>query len=159
MVERAALIATAAEAREYYETKLARAHSITCHGNPVTVVFEKDATHFYSEDPKGSIGPEDIVTRTFPGGRCELRQFSLKRARLMDEVLRAVSGFTVSVPGTGRQGHENRMLHGSRLPSGEYMRVVLRKGPGTAWTCVSAYAVSHDLWLQMRRAKRAKFPP
>ena len=77
----------------------------------------------------------------------------------MDEVLRAIATFTVSVPGTGRQGSENPTLHGQRLASGEYMRVVLRPGPGTAWTCVSAYPVAARVWLEMCRAKRAKFPP
>jgi hypothetical protein len=67
--------------------------------------------------------------------------------------------FTASVPGTGQGGHEKRMLHGPALPDGRYMRVVLRPGPGDAFTCISAYPVSRDAWLEIRRSKRAKFPP
>jgi hypothetical protein len=51
------------------------------------------------------------------------------------------------------------MLHGPRLVSGQYMRVVLRPGPGTAWTCVSAYPVDAEQWMAARRAKSARFPP
>jgi hypothetical protein len=160
VVRRSHLIETAAEARTYYEARLARAHAITCHAKAVTIVFERGATHLYSEEAKhAGAALQPMVTRELPSGRCDSRVFSIRRAQLMDEVLRAISLFTVSVPGTGRQASQNRMLHGPRLASGEYMRVVLRPGPDKAWTCVSSYPISESLWREMCRAKRAKFPP
>jgi len=90
----------------------------------------------------------------------EVRVFNVERASMMDLVLPAVSRFTVSIPGTATtRGREKRMLHGVRLPDGRYMRVVLRPGPGEAFTCVSAYPVSEAVWLDARRAKSARFPP
>ena len=156
-VARSELITSVVEAREYYATVLAGAHKIQCHGQPVTVVFEREATHLFSTESAGVL--VNPVRRQIGGGRVELREFSLARAQQMDLVLRAVSLYTVSVPGSGGRGRENRMLHGPRLPSTEYMRVVLRPGPGDAWTCVSAYCVAAEKWMEMCRAKRAKFPP
>src|ERR1035438_4459381 len=46
-----------------------------------------------------------------------------------------------------------------RLPDGRYMLVVLRPGPGDAWTCVSAYPVLAYSWKNATRAKAARFPP
>ena len=155
------LIDTPEEARDYYREKLARAHAITSHGRPISIVFERDATHLYSiEVPDPSAIPVDErITRAIGGGRVDVRRFKVERARLMDHVLPAVSLFTVSIPGDGRRGQEKAMLHGPRLATGDYMRVVLRPGPGTAWTCVSAYPVNTEAWLAARRAKSAKFPP
>ncbi len=155
-------IETPEEARAYYRAKLARSHLVAFRDEPVTIVFERDATHLYSTEvaDRNSLPEALRVERLIPGARWpEIRQFSLERARLMDHVLPALSLFTVAIPGTGASGHEKRMLYGPRLSSGDYMRVVLRPGPGTAWTCVSAYTVSVEKWLDARRAKRAKFPP
>src|SRR5205085_884691 len=99
------------------------------------------------------------VERRIGGGRVERREFSLERAQLMDRILPAIHDYTVSIPGTGHRGAENRMLHGPRLPNGRYMRVVLRPGPGDAFTVVSAYPVEHGTWMAACRSRRAKFPP
>jgi len=156
-----ALITTLAEAVAYYHANLALAHDITCRGRPVRIVFERDATHLYSVsvDDWTSIPAHLRVIRTIGRGKQETREFSLERAQLMDRVLPAISNFTFSIPGTGHKGQQNRMLHGPALPSGHHMRVVLRPGPGEAWTCVSAYRVTSDVWLACRRSKQAKFPP
>jgi hypothetical protein len=160
VVIRSELIETADEARAYYAARLAGSHDIGCCGQTVTIVFERDATHLYSTEMKGTpCEPELVVRRTIPGGRVEQRKFSVARARLMDHVLRAVSLYTVSIPGTGQRGHEKRMLHGPRLGGGDYLRVVLRPGPGAAWTCVSAYPVNVNVWREACRSRRAKFPP
>lgn len=158
---RAEFIETLEEARTYYRARLVGTHKINCYGKPVTVVFERDAIHLFSVETPGDDPPpvEMIARRRVAPERFEERTFSLKRARLMDEVLRAVSLFTVSIPGTGAKGREKRMLHGPRLTSGEYLRVVLRPGPGEAFTCVSAYPINADGWRAARAAKRAKFPP
>lgn len=164
-------IASLAEARAYYAEHLAGGRRVTCHGQRVEVVFERDGTHLFSIGPPtdatdeereafiANIPEEERVERRLPNGKVEVRRFELRRARLMDRILPAVSCFTVSVPGTGRAGHEKRMLHGPRLPEGDYMRVVLRPGPGSAFTCTSAYPVPERVWLSMVKAKRAKFPP
>lgn len=154
-----AFIATLEEARDYYQRKLGRAHAINCHGKRVTIVFEPAGTHLYSVDAKGApIPPDLLVSRWLSPTRTDKRKFDLPRAQLMDEVLKAVEHYTVSVPGTGAYAGANRMLHGLPLPGGRHMRVVLRPGPGTAFTCVSAYTVDAGTHAAMRRAKRARFP-
>ena len=149
------------EAEDYYRERLARPHQIQCRGVDVTIAFERQATHLYSvaHESDAPIDPLLLVRRQIAPYKFDDRVFSLERARLMDEVLRAITFFTVSTPGTGTRGRENRMLHGSALPDGRYMRVILRPGPGDAHTVVSAYPVTHDVWMQQRRAKKAKFPP
>jgi len=161
VVIRSELIETLNEARSYYAERLAGAHKVTCYGRPVTIVFERDATHLYSIDPKGVPIPDgDRVERIIPRHRIEVRLFNVERARLMDHVLRAVSLFSVSVPDAGgRAGHQKRVVYGPALATTEHMRVVLRPGPGEAWTCVSAYPVTNREWLAARSLKRAKFPP
>lgn len=151
-------ITTQEEARLYYQKHLAREHRLTCAGRPVTVYFEPGGTHLFSTELKGGMHAAIPVHRRI-GRRIEIREFSLDRARLMDAVVPAIECFTVSIPGTGRHGLENRMLHGPRLPDGRYMRVVLSPRPATAFTCVSAYAVDHATWMDAVRARRAKFPP
>lgn len=96
-----------------------------------------------------------VVSQQVGPGQFEVRLFSLKRARLLDSILPAISLFTVST--VGQRGH--KLLHGPRLPNGEYMRVVLRKGPKTAWTCVSAYSVNHRDYMKAYNSRRARFPP
>ncbi|MBI4699843.1 MAG: hypothetical protein HY744_01530 [Deltaproteobacteria bacterium] len=150
-------IATLGDAQAYYRAKLVGAHKITCHGRAVTIIFEAHATHLFSveADDAAALPEQDRV----PNGRGGVRRFSVDRARLMDRVLPAVSSYTVSVPGTGPRGREKRMLHGARLSSGMYLRVVLRPGPGDAFTCASAYPVTEAVWRAMMAAKRARFPP
>jgi hypothetical protein len=151
------MIETLDEARAYYQATLVRAHPINCHGRPVTIVFEAAATHLYSESVADwrSIPAAERVDRKLGPGRIETRQFSLRRAWLMDQVLPAITLYTVSTPGT----RANRMLHGQRLASGEYMRVILNPGPGSAFTCVSAYPVAERVWREACLSKRARFPP
>ena len=147
-------IETLEQARAYYRAKLAGSHAIQVHGRDVTVVFEKDMTHAYSEES----GNGELVTRYLGGGRRDVRHFSRERAQLLDHVLRAISLFVFSVPGTGRAGNAMRMLHGPALPGGQHLRVVLRPGPGDAWTCVSAYPVTSTVFFETKRARSAKFP-
>lgn len=151
------LICTIEDAREYYRAKLAGVRRVTCYGKRIPIVFPLDHVHLYSETPEGGILPPgaSIVTQQVDHGRFEVRVFSLKRARLMDCVLPAISLFTVSI--VGQRG--NKVLHGPRLESGEYMRVVLRSGPGDAWTCVSAFPVDLATYRQAWNSRRAKFPP
>lgn len=152
----AELIKSPAEAVAFYETHLARAHEITSHARTVTIVFESGATHLFSEDPKGSPFPdEERVERVIPGGRIEVRRFNVARARLMGHVLPALSSFTVSTSALDGK----RLVYGPNLGDGRYMRVVLRPGPGSAYTCVSAYPVEEWAWKNARRDKAAKFPP
>lgn len=169
VVCRSALIETLDEARDYYAERIAGARSLTVSRSSgpirVTIVFERDATHLYSESisPGESIPPDDLVTRSIPAGRgktrVEQRRFSLVRAVLLDEVLRAISRFTVAVPEAGgRVGHQKSVVYGPALPSGERMRVVLRPGPGDARTCVSAYPVTAREFAAACRLKRARFP-
>jgi hypothetical protein len=166
-VERSELITCLAEAREYYAQALAGARTVTVQrsgsSQRVTILFEADGTHAYSigikpGEPTPSVPA--LVERRIPTGqgrfRVEARRFSLERARLLDEVLRAISLFTVAVPEAG--GHQKSIVYGPALASGERMRVVLRPGPGDARTCVSAYPVSQQEWLAASRLKRARFP-
>lgn len=158
-VTKSRYISSLEEARDYYQRKLARAHRVDCHGRGVTVVFEQAATHLFSVEAVGKVSPELRVRRWLSPTKFEDRKFDLERARSMDDVLIAITHFTVSVPGTANSGHEKRLLHGPRLQTGNHLRVVLRPGPGDAFTCVSAYEISHDKWMEMRRSKAAKFPP
>src|SRR6266511_1248505 len=132
-VESSDLISTLDEAREYYRVKLSGVRRVTCYTKRIEIVFEADMTHVYSEEN----GDGPAVVRQVAPGRSETRRFSLKRARLMDHVLPAISRFTLSIEGQGAKGRENKVLHGPKLESGEYMSVVLRPGPKAAWTCVS----------------------
>jgi hypothetical protein len=121
-----------------------------------THLFPLDVVHLYSESVKSDPPPgSTIVSQNVGPRRFEVRVFSLKRARLMDRVLPAISLFTVSIVGQ----RENKVLHGPRLGSGEHMRVVLRRGPGDAWTCISGFPVEAIAYMQARNSKRAKFPP
>lgn len=164
VVLRSELVETLVEARDYYRARLAMAHRITCYGRIVSVVFEPDATHLYSVGLKGG-DPRDLadherVERRIGPRTIDVRRFDIERARLMDRVLPAISSFTVSTPEAGgRPEYQKRVLYGPALPSGERMRVVLRPGPGDAWTCVSAYPVSVDEWIAACRLRRAKWPP
>lgn len=159
VVIRSKFIASRQEAVDYYAARIAGTRTITCHGREVVVIFPADGTHLFSEDASHSdIPAHERVVRRVAGGRTEVRRFSLERAVLLDEVASAIANFTVSVPGTGADGREKRMLHGPALADGRYLRVVLRPGPNS-WTIVSAYPIDLELWRQMVRAKRAKFPP
>jgi hypothetical protein len=159
VVIRSNLIATAEEARRYYEERYAGLHRVMCRGTEVTLFFESGATHLYSEEkmplPVGAV----IVKRRIRPNVYEERVFSLDRAQLMDAVIPAICAFTFSLPGTGLKSRSSRLLHGPRLPDGRYMRVVLRPGTRGMWTCVSAYPIESAKWLVARQAKTAKFPP
>jgi hypothetical protein len=155
LVEKAEDISTVDEAAAYYRAKLSGVRRVTCCGTRIDIVFPANYTHLYSD----ATGDGPTVSQTIAPGRVDVRYFSLKRARLMDHVLPAISGFTMSIEGQGAKGRENRVLHGPRLSSGEYMRVVLRPGPKAAWTCVSAFPVSAEAYTQAYRSRRAKFPP
>ena len=158
-VERAALICTPEEAKDYYRAKLVGTHKITCRGSEVKIGFLYEAVHFYSVSAPDPVPcGAQILTQPRKGGCFEVRVFSLDRARLMDEILRAISLFTVSLPGK-TQAAQRRVLHGPRLPDGRYMRVVLQQGRKDVWTCLSAFPVSERAWLEAQRAKTAKFPP
>lgn len=154
------LITTKEEALEYFAARIAGARKVICYGTAVGLVFEREGTHFFSEDPGADpLNAAERIQRRVAGGRLELRRFNLDRARLMDHIVPAVERFTVSLPGTGRAGLEKRMLHGPALADGRYLRVVLRPGPGEAWTAVTAYPISLAQWREAVRSKRAKFPP
>jgi hypothetical protein len=161
------LVSTLPEAVAFYAQNLAGARTITCSDKRVTIVFERDATHLFSESCADStaLDASEVVERTIPAGqgrtRREVRRFSVTRARLMSYVLPAISCFAVSVPESGgRQDHQKRVLYGPPLPgSRSRLRVVLRPGPGDAFTVVSAYPVDEVEFVKACRLKRAKFPP
>lgn len=159
------LIVTLEEARAYYAAKLAGRQVVNTRGDKrVTINFEAVTTHLYSEEVTREefllLPVENRVWRRLPGGRPEFRSFSLDRARLQDRVLPTIAGFVFSIPGTSAHGRENRMLHGPALPDGRFLRVVLSPWDGKPmeWTCVSAYPLEREKWLEARRAKSAKFP-
>jgi hypothetical protein len=154
------LISSLTEAREYYRVKLARSHSITCGEATVTVVFEPDGTHLYSVEVEdfNAIPDDQVVTRNVGRGKREVRQFSLDRARLMDQVLPSVSNFIWCISSYGPPSRSPRLLHGPKMACGRYMRVVLSPGPRTAWTCLSAYPIDAGTFDQARRSKPARFP-
>lgn len=159
---RAEDITTLAEAVAYYRAYLARAHTITSHGERVRVVFEAAATHLYSaEAPEGTPPEQCIAPREYAPGRFEgPRVFNPERARLMGRILPAISNYSLSVPEAGgRPGFQKTLLYGPALEDGRYLRVVLRPGPRDAFTVVSAYPVGVDEWRAASRLKRAKFPP
>jgi hypothetical protein len=141
----------------YYAHKMARSHEITRYDRKVAIIFEGGATHLFSEQvaDESLIPQSERVVRNIPGGRIEVRRFSIDRARLMAHVLPALSNFTVST--SGQNG--KRLVFGPQLDDGRYMLVALRLGPGEAMICVSAYPVSVSRWKDARRSKSAKFPP
>ena len=102
------LITTVEEAREYYRERLVGAHKITCCGKQITIFFDYDATHLYSEaaDPQAIPAGAFVVTQQIAPGQSAVRVFNLVRARLMDRVLPAVSNFAVSLVGKGPRGRE-----------------------------------------------------
>jgi hypothetical protein len=154
-VERSEDISTVEEAVAYYRAKLSGVRRVTCYEKRVDIVFPANYTHLYTE----ATGDGPKVSQAVAPGRVDVRYFSVDRARLMDHVLPAISGFVFSIEGQGAKGRENRVLHGPKLASGEHMRVVLRPGPQKAWTCVSAFPVSADAYRQAYGSRRAKFPP
>ena len=154
------LIQTLQQAQVYYANRIAGLRALECSGKTVQVFFPKHMTHAFSTSEAGNGDvPCERFDRRLPGGRVESRYFSLDRARLMDRLIEAVEHFTVSIPGTGIKGHENRMLHGPRLADGRYLRVILQPGGPGDFVCLSAYPVTEAVWLTARRAKSAKFPP
>jgi hypothetical protein len=154
------LITTLEEAREYYRARLVGVRRVTCHGHKIAVFFEFDTIHCYSIGVKPDAIPIGaiIVSQQVDVALSEVRIFSLKRARLMDHILPAISLVTVSTEGKGAKNTRTRVLHGPRLASGEYMRVVLRKGPKDVWRCVSAFPVSRADYNAAWNSRRAKFP-
>jgi hypothetical protein len=154
------LITTVEEAREYYREKLVGVRKVTCYGKRVPIVFDFDTTHCYSYGIPPNVAPMGaVLTQQVGVALSEVRVFSLTRARSMDAILPAISLFSVSTEGKGAKNTTTRVLHGQRLPNGEYMRVVLRKGRGDTWRCVSAFPVSATDYRQARTSKHAKFPP
>jgi hypothetical protein len=161
VVLRSELISTREEALAYYASRVAGRRVLTCYGKPIAIVFEAEGTHFFSEEAKDgqAIEGADRIQRRVPGGRVEVRRFSIDRARLLDQIIPAIERFTVSIPGTGPGGREKRMLQGPAMKDGRYVRVVLRPGPGDAYTAVTAYPITIEKWRECVRARRAKFPP
>jgi len=157
-VASADLITCVAEARDYYRVNLGGLRRITCCGKRIDVIFPVEVVHIYSE--KGVAGPGvEICTQQIGIAQSDVRVFSLKRARLMDCILPAISKYTVSIFGQGPKGKQNKVLHGPRLPTGEYMRVVLKPSRNKTWVCVSAFPVDAATYRQAWNASRAKFPP
>lgn len=147
------LITNVEEARDYYRAKLGGIRRVTCHGKQVAINFPIDVVHLYSVS--GKPGPNDtICTQQVGFGEFEVRIFDLRRAKLLDRVLPAISCFTVSI--VGKKG--KKVLHGGRMTDGWYMRVVLRRGPKKVWVCVSAFPVDERAYQQARNSKVAKFP-
>ncbi len=160
VVIRSSFIDTRAEALDYFAARIVGERLLTVGGVEVRIRVPHDGIHIFTTDPgELPLEPGERVERRVQGGRVDVRRFSLERARLLDEVYTAIERFTVSTGGTGRQGGENRLLHGPALPDGQHMRVVLRPEGGTRFACVSAYPVAKDVWLAARRDRRAKFPP
>jgi hypothetical protein len=156
-----ASITTLEEARTYYRAKLVGAHKLSCHGRQVSVVFDYDVTHTYSESPRDGILLEGAkqVTQPIKGGKFEVRLFSLARARWMDHIIPALTHHTLCSLDVGRPGQQRNKLHGPCLPTGDYLRVILRPGPKTAWTCMTAFPVTQHEWETAAKDRQALFPP
>jgi hypothetical protein len=159
VVLRSELIRTAEEARAYYATKLAGVHPVNCHGKQISLYFPQGYTHVYSVAvDKSKVDSTILLQRRLQGGGVEVRAFSVDRARLMDQIIPSVQGFTVSLP--ERDHTSRRRLYGQRLRDNRYLCVVLRPGNTKGnWECVTAFPVGSDDWLAARRARTAKFPP
>ena len=158
VVESSSVITTRDEAVLYYRTKLARAHTITVGESRVTIVLERDATHLYSVEADEPIADEQLVERALGRGRSERRRFDRARALVMDHVLPSISNHVFAIQGTGARGREKVLVHGPSIGDARYMLVALRRGPGDAFTCTSAYVITHGKWMEGRRAKPAPFP-
>lgn len=152
-------ISTRTEAQEYYKKKLVGSHSITSHGKPVDVVFDSTDTHIYSEeaDDINAIPEDQLVTRNCGGGKRECRQFCLDRAKLMDQILPAISRFTTSIGGD-RGPRAPQLIHGPKMGCGRHLRVVLRRGSGKSWVVVTAFPISEADHRKTTFAKPAPFP-
>lgn len=156
-------ITTCAEAKAYYLDKLAGSHSITCHGQAVDIVFERNGTHVFSKGlpDKAAIDAcpiVELVTRDVGGGGRECRRFLADRAKLMDCVLPAISKFERCVIGKAERGRPNREVYGPKMPCGRHMKVVLREGPKKAWICVTAFPVTVQEFRQSSWHKVVPFP-
>lgn len=161
VVWKSELIENEREARRYYQERYAKVHRLACYGKEIVIHFDGAATHLYTEEVRGVVPPGvTVVRRRVAPGRFDERIFCLDRARLMDRVIPAIVNFSVSIPGTGPTNSVNRLLHGPRLPDGRYMRVVLQPSADSKmFYCLSAYPISHSVWANAHRSKRAKFPP
>ena len=155
------LITTLAEARAYYQSKLAGSHTITCRGQSVDIVFEADGTHLFSVkvDDIYAIPDAELVTRNVGGGKRECRQFSDDRARLMDCVLPAISLCTRCVIDKGPPSRANRKVFGQKMSCGRVMCVVLRLGAGKSLICITAYPVDQEAYRKASWQRPGKFPP
>lgn len=159
VVIRSDLILDSREARRYYEERLAGLHVVSCHGRDVTLFFEHAMNHVYTTEPLAGTIQVNIIRRRIRPGVFDERVLSLDRARLMDRIIPAVCYYSFSLPGTGTDNRENRLVHGQRLPDGRYLRVVLSPGPRDMWFCKSAYPIESREWLRLRGARTVKFPP
>jgi len=153
-------IQTRAEAVAYYLAKLAGSHTITCRGNRIDIVFEREGTHLFSQgvDDINAILESELVTRNIGGGKRDCRRFCLDRARLMDFVLPAISNFIRCTGSKGAQSRQPREVHGPKMACGRHMKVVLRGGPGKSWVCLSAYPIDEEAYRKTSWQKPAKFP-
>jgi hypothetical protein len=153
-------ISTRAEAQEYYRRKLVGAHHITCRGQSVDIVFESTDTHIYSEKVAdiNAIPEDQLVKKNLAGGKRECRQFCLDRAKLMDQILPAISLFVNCTGGDGGSSRAPRLVHGPKMPCGRYMRVVLRRGAGKSWVVLTAFPLSQDDYRKTTFSRPAPFP-
>jgi hypothetical protein len=160
VVIRSTFVETREEARAYYRAKLASPspHSLTCRGVGITVSFDREATHLYSEEVDGPI-PAHLEVKRWQNGSIERRQFSLKRARAMDLVIPAICKPALAHRAQGTLAAPKWLLHGFPILMTQHrMRVVLRSIGPAAWACVSAYAVKEVKFHSTKRSAE-KFPP
>lgn len=163
MPQDSTLIGNLADAQAYYKEYLLGVRSVTVKEQRTGIEFESQATHLFSEEVTKEVFDQlpasEKVFRRLKGGRPEYRQFNLKRARMMGDILRVIGDYVFSIPGTASHGTEKRLLH-SGLVDGVALRIVLRpKDKRTnTWTCISSYPVSKEVWLRSKAAKRVKFP-
>lgn len=156
-------ITTLAEARTYYASNLAGTRQVPCQNCAAPVLFERDGTHLFSVEvlPITAIPAELLVTRNLGGGKRECRQFSLERARLMDWVIPAISGYTRAVFDKGPISRRTIWLHGEMMSCGRYIRVVLRPGRRNTWVALrpsllaSATTARRHGWRPRRSHKKS----
>ncbi len=156
VVRDSSLIDTLEEAWAYYRARFVGERVVSCGGVPVTLRFNAEETHLFSESIRegASPAPGSLVHR--PGGGGEVREFSKGRARLLDDIVPTICAPTLRV-----EAKTGKMLIGNLRPTPARQRLaVVVARSGEVYFVRTAYLIGEDEYRRhQRQGRRTRWPP
>ena len=155
LVEDSSKISTKEEAEAFYRANLLGERKVVVKGQKLTIVFEKQNSHCFSEKPTVDPVPQDLRISRLKRSGVEVRQLSVERAALMGDILKTIENFSVAV-----MSETNVLVYGSPLVTGKVLRICLDRDTSrkNTWICYSAYPVPKEKWSAAFFEKNAVFP-